>query len=116
MESINEKENFKKYYYPNQNTLKIFFQNGSAVVNLSNGETQIEKLRRRPVFHQFNYLHYNHSKKLWTWFSDAYAVGLLILAIGGLFMVKGKKGITGRGAWLTTLGIVIPLILYLLYV
>ncbi|PKP09739.1 MAG: hypothetical protein CVU09_10600 [Bacteroidetes bacterium HGW-Bacteroidetes-4] len=116
LESINEKENFKKYYYPNQNTLKIFFQNGSAVINLSNGETQIEKLRRRPIFHQFNYLHYNHSKKLWTWFSDAYVVGLLILAVGGLFMVKGKKGITGRGAWLTTLGIVIPLILYLLYV
>lgn len=115
LESINEKENFKKYYYPNSNTLKIFFQNGSAVINLSNGETHIEKLRRRPVFHQFNYLHYNHSKKLWTWFSDAYAVGLLILAVGGLFMVKGKKGITGRGAWLTTLGIVIPLVLYLMY-
>lgn len=116
LESINERENFKKYYYPNENTLKIFIQNGSVVVNTKTGETQIEKLKRRPIFHQFNYLHYNHSKKLWTWFADLYAVGLLILAIGGLFMIKGKKGITGRGAWLTAIGIIVPLVLYLIYV
>jgi hypothetical protein len=116
LERINEKGNFKKYYYPNENSLKIFIKNGSILVDINTGEAQLEKLSRRPIFHQFNYLHYNHSKKLWTWFADIYAVALLLLALGGLFMIKGKKGITGRGAWLTAIGILIPLVLYFLYV
>jgi hypothetical protein len=30
-------------------------------------------------------------------------------------MIRGKKGITGRGAWLTAAGIIIPLIFLLVY-
>jgi hypothetical protein len=37
-------------------------------------------------------------------------VALILLAATGLFMMKGKYGITGRGAWLTGAGIVIPLL------
>ena len=40
---------------------------------------------------------------------------LLVLAITGLFVLKGKNGITGRGAWLTGIGILIPLVFLLLY-
>ena len=40
---------------------------------------------------------------------------LIALAITGLFLVRGKKGITGRGAWLTVLGILIPMIYLLIY-
>jgi len=116
LDTINEKDHFKKYYFPSETTLKIFIDNGSVMVNTKTGEAHLEKLSRRPVFHQFNYLHYNHAKRLWTWFADIYAVALLLLAITGLFMIKGKQGITGRGAWLTALGIIIPLLLYLYYV
>jgi len=42
--------------------------------------------------------------------ADIYAAVLLILAVTGLFVLKGKKGITGRGAWLTGLGVLIPVI------
>lgn len=42
--------------------------------------------------------------------ADIYAVVLLILAVTGLFVLKGKKGITGRGAWLTGAGILVPVI------
>jgi len=59
-------------------------------------------------------LHYN-PQKWWTIFSDIYAASLIILAITGLFILKGKNGITGRGAWLTILGTLIPLLFLLLY-
>jgi hypothetical protein len=39
----------------------------------------------------------------------------MALAITGLFLVRGKKGITGRGAWLTALGIIIPLVYLIIY-
>jgi hypothetical protein len=72
-------------------------------------------IKRRPFFREMNFLHYNKPKKLWTWFSDGFALALILLAISGLFMIRGKKGITGRGAWLTALGIIIPVIFLLLY-
>lgn len=113
--TINEKDNFKKFYFPSSNKMKIFIKNGSVLVDTKTGEANIEKLRRRPVFHEFNWLHYNHAKKIYTWFADIYAIALIILAITGLFMLKGKNGITGRGAWLTAIGIIIPLIFYFTY-
>lgn len=95
--------------------LRIFIRGGSLTVNSSNGEAHLETIRRRPVFHQVNFLHYNTPRKLWTWFSDLFAAGLIILAFTGLFILKGKNGITGRGAWLTGAGIVIPLVMLYIY-
>jgi len=112
---IGEEGNLKKYYYPNDSTLKIFINNGTVIFNTQTGYGTLEKIRKRPIFNEFNYLHYNNPKKLWTWFSDIYAGALILLAITGLFIIRGKKGIKGRGAWLTGLGILIPLILFLLY-
>ena len=35
-------------------------------------------------------------KKAWTYFADGYAVFLLFLALSGLFMIPGRKGLFGR--------------------
>jgi uncharacterized protein len=104
-----------KTHLASGNNMKVFVDGGSVSVNLSTGEGQIETLKKRPIFNEFNFLHYNKPAKLWTWFSDIYCVGLLILATGGLFIIKGKNGIKGRGAWMTAIGIIIPLILFLMY-
>lgn len=98
------------------NTLRIFVEGGSVNLNLSDGSGNMEIIRKRPVFNQVNYLHYNTPRKIWTWFSDFYAGGLIIISITGLFIIRGKNGITGRGAWLSGLGILIPLILLYMYI
>ena len=61
-----------------------------------------------------NFLRSNHARRLWTLAADIYAV-TLILDVTGLFVLKGKKGITGRGAWLTGAGILVPVIFLSLY-
>ncbi len=109
-----EGDNYKKHYFPNTETLKVFLDGGSALINIATGYGQIEKISRRPILHAVNFLHYN-PKKWWTWFADAYAIGLVLLAITGLFILRGKNGITRRGAYITTAGIVIPVIFLLLY-
>lgn len=106
---------YQKYYFPETDRLKIFIPGGAINYSLISGEAALEKLEKRRVFYEFNFLHYNNAKRLWTWFSDAYAIGLIILAISGLFILKGKNGITRRGAWLTIAGILIPLIFILVY-
>lgn len=97
------------------NNFRIFVEGGSININVSDGSGNLEIIRRRPLFNQINYLHYNTPRKLWTWFSDLYAAGLIIIAITGLFIIKGRNGITGRGAWLTTLGIIIPIAFLFFY-
>lgn len=114
LSSIGEASSYKKHYEPDPEHVKIFLEGGTIVVNLGTGRGVLERLERRPVLYEVNFLHYN-PKRLWTWFSDAYCVALMILAITGMFILKGKQGITGRGAWLTGIGFVVPLVLLLMY-
>lgn len=112
---FDEQDNYRKHYFPSEDELKIFLkEGGSIVVNLRNGKALYESLKKRPILHQVNFLHYNPGH-LWKWFSDIFAVVLITLAITGLFILKGKNGITRRGAWLTAIGIIVPLALLLMY-
>ncbi len=108
-------KSLKNFYYPNQSSLKIFFGDGSITMDLLTGQGIVEVIRNRPVFRQFNFLHYNNPKRLWTWFSDIFAGAMIIIAITGLFVIKGPKSISGRGLYYMLAGVVIPLILFLLY-
>jgi hypothetical protein len=114
LKGINRENSFKNYYFPSDESLKIFIKGGTIMINLTTGKGYVETIRHRPVFHEVDLLHYNPSR-LWTWFSDLFAVALILLAVTGLFMIKGKKGITGRGAWLAAIGIAIPLIILYIY-
>jgi len=101
---------YKNFYFPQQGYMKVFLKGGSVVFNLETGDGILELVRRRPMFREMNYLHYN-PVTIWTWVSDIFAGALIILAITGLFLVKGPKGITQRGAWMTILGILVPIII-----
>jgi hypothetical protein len=112
---IDQNYQYRSHFFPGPGVLKIFIKQGSVTIDLDSGRAYIEVIKKRPVFREMNFLHYNKPKKIWTWFSDAFALALILLAISGLFMIRGKKGITGRGAWLTALGILIPVIFLILY-
>lgn len=114
LEQIDRQDEFRTALKSGDN-LRIFIRNGSVTLNMQTGQGGLETIRPRPVFRQVNYLHYNTPRRLWTWFSDMYAGGLIILAITGLFILRGKNGITRRGAWITGAGIAIPLILLYYY-
>lgn len=115
LEEIDHKENYKQHYYPDPGTLKIFLRGGSSVlIDVASGNGRAEFLKRRVVFYESNYLHYNPNR-IWTWFSDVFAAALLLFAVTSFFMVKGKKGITGRGGLYTLLGILLPLLFLWIY-
>jgi len=115
LDDIDSRKNYKKHYYPNRKTIKIFLKGGSSVlVNLKSGDVRAEYLKKRPVFYEVNFLHYNPNR-IWTWFSDLFSASLILFAITSIFMVKGKKGINGRGGIYTLLGILIPLLFLIIY-
>jgi len=96
-------------------TLDIFLDGGRVTVDLPSGDAVVEIVKDRRGLQEMNFLHLNQPRGLWTYMADLYAVALLVLAVTGLFVLKGKKGITGRGAWLTTVGVLIPVAFLWLY-
>lgn len=93
--------------------LKVFFEDRTLSVSLPGGEVEDEHRTRRFLFYEVNFLHLNKGKGWWTWFADVYAVGLALLAVTGLFIIPGRKGLSGRGKWLVGAGLLAPL-LYLI--
>ena len=93
--------------------LTLFLDGGIGVYNSANGKLDYEKFKKRPLIFWFNRLHYNKVKG-WSPIADFYAGSLILLAITGLFIVKGKKSIAGAGKWYLIVGILIPLIFGLL--
>ena len=115
LDELDAESRYKSHYYPRKDILKIFLEGGSVMLNTSTGQGNLELVTRRSVFYEFNFLHYNNPKFLYTYFADIYGGGLIIMAITGLFMLQGRKGLSGRGKWFVGIGILIPLVFLLLY-
>ena len=98
----------RNVFRPDPDTLQLFFDRESFSIDLPTGAVIVDGIRPRPVLYEMNQLHLNTPKGAWTWIADLYAVALLFVAATGLFVLKGRTGITGRGAWLTGAGIAIP--------
>lgn len=117
-EQLNLKEPFnpENVFYPDPGTIEVLISE-SDKIRIDTGSWNVlhESTRRRPVLKLFNALHLNEPKKAWTLYADAYAIALLLIAITGLFMKKGKKGIWGEAGLWTLAGMVLPAVLVLLY-
>jgi len=109
------KDSVKSYFRTSPNSIDVYFNKKTLSVNSKHRIAILEKVESRPILRESNFLHLNNPKKMWTWVADIFALSLILLAVTGLFMIKGKKGIKGRGKWLTLLGILIPLFFLYLY-
>jgi hypothetical protein len=94
--------------------LEIAFDKRNLHVNVRTGHVVDEGESPRFFLRAANFLHLNRGKKAWRVFADGYAAGLIVLALTGIFMLPGKRGIRGRGAIFVTIGVAIPL-LYLAF-
>ena len=93
--------------------LSLFYGEGDAdVVDYEPATGRLVRTSKRPRFlvRAFNILHLNEHRQVWTWFADAYAVLLLFLGVSGAVMVRGRRGLRGRGGVLAAVGITVPLL------
>ncbi|HTF05800.1 MAG TPA: PepSY-associated TM helix domain-containing protein [Bacteroidia bacterium] len=104
---------YKVFDFPTKNQVKIYYDNASLHLNLSTGKGIYENVSRRPVFYEANVIHRN-SLKGWKWAADVFAVMLIAINITGLFILKGKYGLSGRGKWLIAAGAIPPIAAILL--
>ncbi len=113
LKPLGEERAYLSHDFPTDKKVKIYLKEGSIFLNLMNGKGEYETIRRRPLFYQVNFLHLS-PKRAWLVFSDFFAVGLIVIVVTGLFVLKGKRGIAGRGAVLVSAGLVVPLIFLLI--
>jgi len=105
---IGEAESYRSYDFPTSEKIKIYLADGDIVANLKDGRGHHESIRRRPMFHEVNMLHLN-PQKWWKVFSDLFAIALILIALTGLIVVRGRQGFLGRGKWLVGAGLLAPL-------
>lgn len=106
-------------FRPSERELEVSFVEKGAlggaterhfVVDTDSGHVDEDGKRPRFFVRFANWLHLNRGKKAWSYIADGYAIGLLFLAISGLFMIPGKKGLLFRGLLVAGIGAAIPVL------
>lgn len=96
-------------YAAGEDAVDVVLEHRTLHVTPSTGRVVEEGQSPRFLLRAANWLHLNRGKRAWTYVADTYAVILLYLALSGLFMLPGKKGLLGRGAILALLGAAVPI-------
>ena len=107
-------ETVKNTWRAGPDRLQVFLEGASIDVDLATGQVVREGISPRPWLYEMNFMHLNTGKGPWTGIADAYAGILIVLALSGIFLVRGKKGLKGRGGVLMALGILLPILYALL--
>ncbi len=99
----------KGHFMETETLFRVFLRNSEEVsVDIRTGKGLFKQIKTRPVLYEINSLHLNSIKGIWTWVADVFALLLIILVLTGVFMMKGNRGITGRGKWFLGAGLAIP--------
>jgi hypothetical protein len=99
----------KGHFMETETQFRVFLSNAEEVsVDVRNGQGLFKQVKTRAVLYELNSLHLNNIKGWWTWIADLFAILLVVLALTGIFMMKGKRGLVGRGKWFLATGFVVP--------
>ncbi len=110
LEELNLGSEFLKSYQPEEGQIKVFIRRGCTLAIDTQTKTAVyESLHKRPILSSLNRLHYNPSR-WWTIFSDIFLASLIIIILSGLLIIKGPKGMWGRGGIEFLCGILIPIL------
>ncbi|MGB1700831.1 MAG: PepSY-associated TM helix domain-containing protein [Nannocystaceae bacterium] len=93
-----------------EDELQVTTDSAELTVTRSTGAVLVRGRSPRLLLRVSNWLHLNRGKRAWTFIADAYAILLLGLAISGMFMLPGRRGLRGRGAVLVAIGVSIPVL------
>jgi hypothetical protein len=98
----------KDAYRSRPDQIELFYDGWSVKADATAGTAVIERPKERPVLFDANFLHLNRPGGLWTWIADLYAALLALLAVTGMFVLAGPKGLAGRGKWWVLAGLAVP--------
>ena len=105
-----DRKQVRGHFLEGPHEFKVFLEEGGEIVlDPTTGAGRITRVESRPGLYEVNVLHLNTLKGAWTYIADALALGLVFLALTGLFMNKGKTGLEGRGKYFLAAGLAVPI-------
>jgi len=108
-EKLGIDDKFRKHSIK-KNSLKISYENHDVEIDMKTGKGEIVTFLKTPIISQTMKLHKNTSN-FWIYYSDIFALSLIVIALTGTIMVKaGKFSFKERGWKLALAGIIFPLI------
>lgn len=113
LDRLDERGKLENSYRPDPDSLQLFVDGRSILVNLASGHVVHDRAVPRPGLREMNFLHLNHPKQTWTWMADLYAAALAFLAISGLLMMR--RPLLRRGLLLSGAGLLLPLLFLCFY-
>jgi uncharacterized protein len=90
--------------------LDVIYDDRTLHIDPATGRVLDEGRAARPLLRVANWLHTNRGKRAWTYVADGYAVALAFVALSGLFMIRGRNGVLGRGLMLVLAGVALPVL------
>ena len=101
----------KGHFMETETRFRVFLENTEEVsVDIRSGKGLYKQVDNRVLLYKINALHLNNIKGIWTWVADTFAVLLIFLTITGVFIMSGKKGLSGRGKWFLAAGFALPVV------
>lgn len=98
------------HFQESEHELRVFLVEGQEIkLDMRTGKGELKALSKRAVLFEVNSLHLNNLKGIWTYVADLFAIALMVLAITGLTMMKGDRGLAGRGKYFVGAGLLIPI-------
>ncbi len=108
------KDKFRRHMVK-KDEFKISFENHDVEIDMKTGKGEIISFIKTPIISQTMKLHKNTSN-FWIYYSDIFAISLIIIALTGTIMIKaGKFSWKNRGWKLAVAGVVFPLLFLILF-
>jgi hypothetical protein len=107
----------KNAFWRGPDRIQLYYGSGEADVidyTPSTGALAHTQKQDRWLLRDLNFLHLNEARGIWTYVADGYAALLLFLAVSGAVIVRGRRGLAGRGGVLVGIGLAVPLLAVLL--
>ncbi len=98
----------RESYRTDEHSLQLVFDRRTLSIDTRSGQVGEQAEEPRFFLRAANWLHLNRGKKAWTYIADAYAAGLLLLSLTGLWMFPGRKGLFGRAGLIAAAGALVP--------
>lgn len=98
------------HFQESETLLRVFLDQGQeARLDVRTGRGELKRITTRTALFEINSLHLNNLKGTWTYVADVFAVALIFLALTGATMMKGDRGIAGRGKYFIAAGLAVPI-------
>ena len=102
-------------YRIKNNKLRAFYQDNTIVdLDLFLGTGEIEFRRKTPIIGHTKFLH-KFTNSFWVVYSDIFAVSIIVIAITGMLLPRGKNSFKRKGWKIALLGMAVPIIVLLIF-